>query len=429
MWDDKLLVVEDQEQRRSMKASLQRNGRKAVVALAAGICMAFPGGAAQEPMSIPQVGKAVEAAIRRVFPALVRIHVVLVDPDSGRLQKFEGAGSGAIISKEGHVLTNHHVAGKAKRLLCRLWDGEEIEATFVGTDAMADICIIKLNLDARRNKEKTLAVAVFGDSDKLRLGDTVFAMGCPVSLSQSVTKGIVSNTAMIMPSLWWFEKFTMDGEDVGGLVRWIGHDAAIYPGNSGGPLVNERGEIVGVNEIGMGLSGAIPGNVAKSVADQIIRQGGVKRSWTGLDCQPRLKDSPQGKGILVSGVIGNSPAAKAGIKPGDVITSFDGVSVNCTIPEEQPLFNQLVLSTPIGKDAKVTFLRDKEEKTATLTTEGGSGRAGRTRNCGRGASQRGTSRGCPRWNVGGRTSRASWSRRFGRGVPPPRQSRRFDRRM
>jgi serine protease Do len=316
-----------------------------------------------------QAQKAIETAMARVYPALVRIHVVTLYPDSGRLQKFPAAGSGVIISKDGYIITNHHVAGKAKRLICRLTDGEEIEAILVGTDPLADISVLKLKLEERKNKDKPFQPAVFGDSDKVRVGDTVFAMGSPVAVSQSVTKGIVSNTALIFPELFWPFEFELDGEKVGTLVRWIGHDAAIYGGNSGGPLVNPQGEVIGINEVALGLGGAIPGNLVKSVAEQIIKTGEVKRSWTGLECQPRLKNSPVPKGVLIGGVIEGSPAAKAGFKPGDVITEFDGVPVDCGIPEDLPLFNCLAMSVPIGKTVKASAIRGKDTLDLSLTTE------------------------------------------------------------
>ncbi len=328
---------------------------------------AAPAPAAGKAADLQQ--KEIENAMIRVYPALVRISVVMADADGGRLQKQSGAGSGVIISKDGYIITNHHVAGKAKRLVCRLPDGEEIEAILVGTDPLADIAVLKLQLDKRKNKDKPLATVVFGNSDEIRVGDTVFAMGSPVAISQSITKGIVSNTKMIMPQLFWPYKFELDGEDVGALIRWITHDAQIYGGNSGGPLVNRDGEVIGINEIRIGLGGAIPGNMAKSVADQIIRTGKVQRSWIGLDCQPRLKDSTLAQGILISGVIGDSPAAKAGFKPGDMITEYDGTRVDCTIPEDLPVFNNLIAETPIGKTVKATVIRGQETLTLALTTD------------------------------------------------------------
>ncbi len=312
--------------------------------------------------------KGLALAMERVYPALIRLNVVVEDASGGRMNKYQSAGSGAIITEEGHIVTNHHVAGKASRILCRMPDGEEIEADLIGTDALADIAIVKLKLEKRKSNEP-LPVATFGDSETLKVGDVVFAMGSPAALSQSVTRGIVSNIAMIMPQLGAGSQFKLDGEDTGSLVRWIGHDAVIFGGNSGGPLVNTRGEIIGINEVGIGsLGGAIPANLAKSIAEQLIETGTVRRSWIGLEFQPRLKDGTAEKGALVSGVIKDSPADEAGLQSGDIVTSYDGVDVDCRINEDVPVFNRLILSTPIGKTVNIEALRDGETKTFEVAT-------------------------------------------------------------
>jgi len=311
---------------------------------------------------------ALTRAMERVYPALIRLHVVMEAAGGGRMQKMEGAGSGAIIDSEGHIITNHHVAGNASRIICRMPDGERIDADLIGTDALADISIVKLRMEQWK-KKTPLPVAHFGDSDKVKVGDVVFAMGSPAALSQSVTKGIVSNVAMIMPNLGGPGRLDMDGENTGSLVRWIGHDAIIFHGNSGGPLVNTDGEIIGINEVGIGsLGGAIPANLAKSIAEQLIKKGTVDRSWIGLEFQPRLKDSDVNKGVLISGVIEGSPADEAGLEAGDIVTTYDGVDVNCRIDEDLPVFNRLILSTPIGKTVKITALRDGETKAFEVTT-------------------------------------------------------------
>ena len=180
---------------------------------------------------------ALSQAVKNVYPAIVRIEVVSERGSSGRMMKSRATGSGVIISKDGRVVTNHHVAGKATRITCRLHDGEEIGADLIGADAMTDIAVIRLRTSERTKDAKPLAVAKFGDSNKVQVGDVCFAMGSPAGLSQSVTRGIVSNVALISP---YKGSFRLDGENVGELVRWLGHDAIIFPGNSGGPLVNEK---------------------------------------------------------------------------------------------------------------------------------------------------------------------------------------------
>jgi serine protease Do len=175
--------------------------------------------------------------------------------------------------------------------------------------------------------------------------------------------GIVSNTEMIMPRLFWpFNQMKLEGEDVGSLVRWIGHDAPIFGGNSGGPLVNMNGEIVGVNEISMGLAGAIPSDLAREVAEAIIRDGRVRRSWIGLDVQPLLKSSTPESGALVSGTIEGSPAARAGFESGDILLKLGTRDVNVRFAEEMPLFNQMVMRLPLGKPVEATILRRGETR-------------------------------------------------------------------
>jgi serine protease Do len=310
---------------------------------------------AQAPATGAAQSAAVHRALQKVAPSLVRIHVVSLDHQSGRELKREAAGSGTIITPEGHVVTNHHVAGKTRAILCTLATREEIPAELVGTDPLSDIAVLKL----KPAKPRRFPAATFGSAASLEVGDRVLALGSPLALSQSVTMGIVSNTQMIMPQLFWpFNRLTLEGEDVGSLVRWIGHDAPIFGGNSGGPLINMEGEIVGVNEISMGLAGAIPADLAKEVAEAIIRDGRVKRSWLGLDVQPLLKSSPVERGALVGGTIEGSPAEKAGFQSGDILVKLAGQDVNVRFAEEMPLFNQSVMRLPLDKPVEATVLRD-----------------------------------------------------------------------
>lgn len=302
------------------------------------------------PLSSPAAfGKAdpqIEAAVHAVYPALVRIHVVAEEGGAGRMQKGRASGSGTIISPDGYILTNHHVAGRATRINVRLADRQEIRATLVGTDPLADLAILKIDPKDLRDPSAPLPVAKFGDSSALEVGDTVLAMGSPAGLSQSVTQGIVANTEMIAPG----GSMRLDGEAVGELVRWIGHDAVIFPGNSGGPLVNLKGEIIGVNEVGIGsLGGAIPSNLARKVADELIASGHVARSWVGLIAQPLLKSSDAKSGVLVGGVINGSPAEKAGLQAGDIVTKCNGTEISASrAAEDIPVFNRMLLEAPVG---------------------------------------------------------------------------------
>jgi serine protease Do len=306
---------------------------------------------------------AVDAAIEKVKPALVRIRVVSTEFSEGREIKMQAVGSGAIITKDGYLITNHHVAGHGARMFCTLWNREEIEADLVGTDPLTDISVLKL----KPTKPRKFAAIGFGDSSKMRVGDPVLAMGSPMALSQSVTLGIISNTEMMMPRFFGpSARFRLDGEDVGGLVRWIGHDAPIYGGNSGGPLVNLRGEIIGINEISYGLGGAIPGNLAKSVAEQLMAKGKIQRSWIGVDVQPLFKRSQEEHGILVSGVIENSPADRAGLKAGDLLLRLANTPIDVRYDEQLPDFMRLACGLPIGKSVPAVIKRDGKEITLNV---------------------------------------------------------------
>lgn len=298
----------------------------------------------------------VDAAIAKVRPALVRIRVVSTEFSDGREIKQQSVGSGAIITKDGYIVTNHHVAGHAARMFCTLWNREEIEAELIGTDAMTDISVIKLKPDSPR----TFEYVSFGDSAAMNVGDPVLAMGSPMALSQSVTLGIISNVEMIMPRFMG-GSFQLDGENVGSLVKWIGHDAAIYGGNSGGPLVNLKGEIVGINEISFGLGGAIPGNLGKTIANELIAHGKVRRSWLGIDTQPTFKRAKNPRGIIISGVQTDSPASAAGFKPGDVLLKINGETTDVRYDEQMPNFMRIVTSLPFDKKVEAVVLRDGKE--------------------------------------------------------------------
>lgn len=307
----------------------------------------------------------IQTAVDAVKPALVRIQVVSRHYSDGREVKYESSGSGVVITPEGHVVTNHHVAGHAKSIRCIFADKSEYPADLVGTDPMSDIAVLKL-----RAGERTFPVARFGDSGALRVGQHVLAMGSPMALSQSVTLGVISNTEMILPS--WagaWGGLQQDGEDVGSLVVWIGHDAEIHGGNSGGPLVNLAGEVIGINEIKMGLGGAIPANLVRDVAQALMAEGRVRRAWIGVTVQPRLVHGGAETGVLIGGTLKGTPAEKAGLSAGDRLLSVNGQPVDVQFREQVPDFNRLVAALPIGEPAVFRVDREGESIEVTLVPE------------------------------------------------------------
>jgi serine protease Do len=329
--------------------------RPLIAVLALVVCTHAP--VAAQPASRADV----ERAIAAVYPSLVRISVVTASYANGREVRSEASGSGTIVSSDGFVVTNHHVAGHARRIVCTLSTQEEIPADLVGTDPLSDITVVKLRPSAPR----TFPVAKFAAAGSLARGDAVLALGSPLALSQSVTLGIVSNPQMVMPRTI-AGSVSLDGEDVGTIVRWIGHDAAIYPGNSGGPLVNLRGEIVGVNELSFGLAAAIPADVVRPVAEALMAHGRVTRAWIGVELQPRLNQG-RGTGALVAWVEGGSPAAAAGIESGDLITRIDTTPVDVKFPEQLPLVNQTIATLTPGRTVTVEIVRGGATKRMPIT--------------------------------------------------------------
>jgi serine protease Do len=304
--------------------------------------------------------------LERVFPTIVRIEAIRLLPYDGHLTKTWSAGSGVIISPEGYVLTNCHVSEDVDTFRCYLYDGQHVDARRVGQDPLTDIAVLKLDLTQLKKGSENLPVAVFGDSDLIAPGDTVYALGSPGFLEQSVTKGIVSNTSLVLPERT-VGKMLLRGENVGMLVRWILHDASIFGGNSGGPLVNARGEVVGVNEIGVfNLGGAIPANMAHRVATQLISGGHVLRGWSGLTVQPRLESEHSDSGVVVSDVEEDSPSAKAGLQPGDIILACDGVAIEGAQETATTNFYRMETSRLPGTLFKVDYLRGGERRSAPI---------------------------------------------------------------
>jgi len=237
-------------------------------------------------------------------------------------RKIQSGGSGFIISADGYVLTNHHVIEDASEITISLNDRREFKAKLIGSDKKADVAVLKINAD------KDLPFLKLGNSDEVKVGDWVVAIGSPYRLNFSVTAGIVSAKTRSVP-----------GQETS-YIPFIQSDVAINPGNSGGPLFNMNGEVVGINAMiysgsggYMGISFTIPMNYAKEIVDQIKETGSVARGWLGVSVQEITKDLADSfelgtpRGALIGSVIKDSPAEKAGFKNGDVILEFDGKKI------------------------------------------------------------------------------------------------------
>lgn len=281
-------------------------------------------------------------------------------------QEFRGRalGSGVIVdARKGYILTNNHVINGADEIKVQLIDRRVIEAEIVGTDPKSDLAVLQI-------KAKNLTALKLGDSDKLRVGEWVLAIGSPFSqnLSHTVTAGIVSalGRSNIIPGANDYEDF-------------IQTDAAINPGNSGGALLNARGDLVGINTAiatggrersNRGVGFAIPSNMARKVMDDLIDKGYVVRAWMGVYIQPvedqmaRALDLDTRNGAIISQVVEDSPADKGGIKSGDVIVEFDGVEIH-----NPSHLQNVVSSTEPGKKARVEVIRDGHTKKLTVVLE------------------------------------------------------------
>ena len=299
-----------------------------------------------------------DEARRKVYPALVNVAVVFRYYDGGRTQRAPAGGSGVIISPDGYVLTNFHVAGHTTHITCTLSGGEVLDAQVVADDPLSDLSVLKLR---RPPSAKPLPYAALGDSDHLQVGDPVLAMGNPLMLSSSMTLGIVSNPRRVFTDITGTEMQNMaldEGEKTGTFTRWIQHDALILPGNSGGPLVNLQGQVVGINELGgNGVGFAIPSNLARQVFEDVLHFGKVPRGWIGLSIMP-VDKMGRTRGALVSSLTPGSPAARAGVQPGDLLVALDGAPVTVRFFEQVPLFYQRVARLPAGHLARLSLLRN-----------------------------------------------------------------------
>lgn len=276
-------------------------------------------------------------------------------PEFPREQKEKSLGSGVIITEDGYILTNNHVVKGAEKIVVKTKEKVYRDVKIIGKDPLTDLALLKID-------ERNLPYSELGNSDEIEVGDWVLAIGNPFGLERTVTVGVVSakhRTGINLPGGGSFQDF-------------IQTDAAINPGNSGGPLVNIRGEIIAINTAiqvaglpgNVGIGFAVPSNIAKDVISDLMTKGEVERGYLGIYYQEVTQDMAEGlgldraKGVIVSQVVKDSPAERAGFKEGDIIIEFDRKEVTFS------QFPFTVARTSIGKRVSVEVIRDK--KTITL---------------------------------------------------------------
>jgi serine protease Do len=263
-------------------------------------------------------------------------------------REMKGLGTGMIIDAQGHILTNHHVAGGATKIEVLLSSGERYPAKLVGTDPKTDLAVIRISAKG------PLPYATFGDSDNVEVGEWVVAIGHPRGLDQTVTQGIIS------------AKHRAGISDPGSYQDFLQTDAAINPGNSGGPLLNLKGEVIGVNAVIVSESGGfegigftIPSNMALYVSKALIAHGKVERGWVGVsvrDLTPDLAKSAGTeilKGALIADVVKGGPAEKAGLRKNDIVIFYGSKEIR-----DSSTLRNAVAATPIGQEARITILRN-----------------------------------------------------------------------
>jgi serine protease DegQ len=313
-------------------------------------------------------------AARKAMPAVVNVftsqevkrqrHPFMDDPlfryffgeqvESGP-QRREGLGSGVIVSEQGYILTNHHVIASVDQIEVALADSRKVTARVVGADPETDLAVLKVDL-------QKLPSITFGKAEQVRVGDVVLAIGNPFGVGQTVTFGIVSGLGRSHLGITTFENF-------------IQTDAAINPGNSGGALVDAAGNLIGINtaiysETGgsMGIGYAIPVSTARQVMDQIIQKGAVTRGWIGVgvqDITAEIADSfklPAAKGVLITQVVRDGPADRAGMKAGDILLAVNGRAV----ADSTGMLNQIASLQP-GDQAKLKVARNQSESDLPVT--------------------------------------------------------------
>lgn len=293
---------------------------------------------------------AISKVAEEVKPSVVNIKVEVQQQDIfGNIRQGEGVGSGVILTSDGYIITNNHVAGDAKSISVTLYDGKEYPAKLIGADSNTDIAVVKIEAN-------NLKPASFASIKNIKVGQLAIALGSPFGLQQTVTQGVVSAIG----------RDVLVSTDSLPLVDLIQTDAAINPGNSGGPLVNSSGQVMGINTMIFSTSGsnsgvgfAIPSDTALNIANQIIKYGKARIPFIGIEMGTNNTDV---KGVYVKSVVSGAPAQKAGIKQGDIIIEFDNEKI-----ESPYQLLAAILRHNVGDNVNIKVSRNGQTLSFNLT--------------------------------------------------------------
>jgi serine protease Do len=338
----------------------------------AALLMSLAGIVRADPPPAADDSNRIAMARDKVLPVVVSILTVRQDYRQGEPALSVASGSGTVISAQGHVATNAHVTQNGKSFRVVFADGHELPAKLVGTDTLSDIAVLQV----QPPKPEVFAYAQFATSLDLKAGDTVLAMGAPWGLSNSMSAGVVNNPRRLLVSLFddeaEYEDSIGEDEPTGRYYAWIQHDAAIAPGNSGGPLVDLKGRIVGINTRGMITGGdlafAIPGPDAAHVVDILIKSGHVDRVALGFRLRS-LKGSSYSEGVLINAVQRDSVADKAGLEAGDRLLRLNGEAITALQPIDVPALQRQIAELPIGSTVHLEIDRGGKIQKIDLATK------------------------------------------------------------